>query len=137
MAIGKVSDQTLKTPAASLSKAINRQDDTTNSVVSEQLIQFGWGQVQGNNTTIVSDSLTFPVAYDSPPILVASTTGYKNTTPATAITQFSSDAGFYAVSNVDSESAATITLLHRDAASTLGNSAYYGYTWIAIGTKAR
>ena len=122
-----------------LPKLVNRQDDTTNSVVSNQLIQTGWGYMKGNNTVLLSENVTFPVAFDSVPIVIASPCSARPTAPATIGDLNGPTSGGSAI--VAGANAITLSnfnlMIYRSDNVSLADTAYYGYTWIAIGTKAR
>jgi hypothetical protein len=133
----------LATNDLSLGKIVNRQDDTTNSVVSNQLIQFGWGWKLGDGVNRqISEAVTFPIAYDTAPIVIANTIGYKANSDPTAIT----DCTGYTVNIVSdptlittSQYTVAIKRMSYDGADpgATVNTSRYMYSWVAIGTKAR
>lgn len=120
-------------------KLVNRQDDTTNGAVSNQLIQTGWGWVIGGNSITATEAVTFPVAFDSAPIVIVTQHGYKADSNPAAIGELTGV--FNAQSVVLSANTVTATGFNArvtsDTGTTIANNIRIGYTWIAIGTKAR
>jgi len=110
---------------------INLQLDTTNSVISGY-IQIGIGSIPGAVSTLISETLTFPVPFKAgtQPVVMASfaglETGFK---PATA-----GAAG--AVSAYARATTPTSTTVTIERTSNMSASFNYYYTWIAIGVKA-
>lgn len=127
--------------APDLAKAVNRQDNTTNSVVTDQLVQYGWGKITGDNTNrALFESVTFPVAYDSLPVVITSTVGAITGT-ADTIDDFNVAPSIVGLAYNISVSGFTagIRRVSNDGndPGVLGSNADYSYVWIAIGTKAR
>mgnify|MGYP006921408599 CR=1 FL=1 len=143
-----VSDYSAPTKADSdypnLSKLINRQDNTTDSVVSNQLIQFGWGWKLGDGANrLMSESVTFPVAYDVAPIVLISSIGGKSGSDPSAITDSAiTTTGVYNATCGDITTTTFSAVISRVSVDgndpgVLSNTFRYCYSWIAIGTKAR
>lgn len=128
-----IADDAVTPPkAGDLAKLVNRQNDTTNTVVTDQLVQTGWGQIAGTGASYVSEAITFPVAFDSAPIVLVGNIGSKATSQAANIGDFGVVYGFSTGTiNV------TTTGFTVGVYGTPASGSYYGYTWIAIGTKAR
>jgi hypothetical protein len=122
---------------ASAPFATKRQDNTTNSDVTNQLIQNGWGFMKGNGTALMNESVSFPAAFDVAPIVLVSMTGYRYNSDPSTIGDFDGvgygETNFAFVANITT-SGFTVGM-HSTA--TFGAAYRYGYTWIAIGTKAR
>lgn len=125
------------TTLTSLPVAVNRQNDTTNSSVSDQLIQTGWGQISCTSGDLIKadTAITFAQTFDDVPIFIVSMLGYK-ATAATGPGQFAIDNGSFCTGRASSTSSAQVSIIGRDTGQNLG-TVYYGYAWIAIGTKAR
>jgi hypothetical protein len=128
-------------PAANdLTKAVNRQNITTNSVVTNQLIQYGWGYFTGSGARSQSQTVTFPVAYDNVPMVVLSYNGARNTSRGVPASPSDAIDGYYDVIHGTAAVATTTNVIAAisflDAAS-IPTAMYHLYSWIAIGTKAR
>jgi hypothetical protein len=120
-----------------LPKLIDIQNITTNTTTSDVLIQRGWNYKVGvASTTLEADTITFPVAYDSPPIVLCSTIGARLTSAGTPTSP-----AWFTASNPTIAAPSIITATNFKAyMRDIGNfstSYNYGYAWIAIGVKAR
>jgi H-type lectin domain len=106
-----------------------RQDDTTNSTQPNTKIFYGRGKVTQTTTTNVAETVTFPEAFTSTPVVVCQFMGY-NTTGAW-IDNPASDWGGMTFS---AQNATTTSFTARgrrnDGADLHGD---YYYSWIAIG----
>jgi len=124
--------------ASAAPKLVDRQNNTTNTTVGNQLIQVGWGFIQGTANSGVGETVTYPVAFDDVPIVNATAIGYVATSGGTPTSQSSFGGGSttYCDAPTPSASQVTVRCMNRDS-SNLSTSYYYGYSWIAIGTKAR
>ncbi len=116
----------------------NYQTDNSNTIASVSgvpiKVQFGWGQVQGNNSLSVNDAVTFPVAFTTVLGVNVSAIGAKVTTSATSITDLTAQ---YGVGQIDAVAEVVTTTgfncnLQR-AVSALASTVFYGYSWIAWG----
>jgi hypothetical protein len=108
------------------------QSDTTNSDISGWRIQTGWGWVLGTAATAVSETLTFPTAFSSSPIVIATNLGYKVGSDPSSIIDFSVDSGENVVARPSSGSAASIMFVNKDS-TVIATNKRCGYSWIAIG----
>ncbi len=124
---------------SSVPKAVNRQNNTTNSTVSNQLIQSGWGYIPGAATNYLTETITFPVEFDSAPIVVVTFIGQRATADGTPDNSswFNTAPADFAMTEDIAKSGFKVWLWQRDSGSNFATSQNYGYTWIAIGTKAR
>lgn len=106
---------------------------------SNQLIQHGWGYVQGNGTNHITQSVTFPITFDDEPVIVPSDCAARMTNAGTPTGQawFTSPAAAIIDKTGVGLSGFTIHLWGQDASASFSASYYYGYSWIAIGTKTR
>jgi len=114
-------------------RVMNRQDIAVNTVITKQITQIGYGYIAGSVATLLQAALTFPVAFDSPPIITLSYLGRVSGVP-TGVGGFTVGAqdGSAAMANV-STTGGTVDLWLNENASASFN---YGYSWIAIGPKA-
>lgn len=122
-------------------KLVNRQDNTTNNVVTNQLLQVGWGWVDGDGLTrLGTEAVTFPVAYESPPVVIVQAVGALTGSPD-SIDDFTVSSGIFsaAVSITSTGFTARVSRVSSDGADpgVLASGSQYSYAWIAIGTKAR
>lgn len=106
-----------------LAKAVDRQLNTTNSVVTNQLIQAGYNTTASFASATSKDiTVTFPTAYDVAPMVVATTQN--------------------ATGNID-DTTVSVTAITTTQFTARARVAIYGAAtavnvyWIAIGTKAR
>lgn len=109
----------------------NRKLDGTNALVST-ITQYGIGKIDGDSTSGVNETLVFPVAFASTPVVVVSGMGYRTS----GTFNHSGTAG--GTPMVASASAASATqcqvyLENPNGAST-GTGYDYYYAWIAVGT---
>ena len=117
--------------------AVDRQNISTDATVSNQRICSGWGYIQGDDSAFVETTKTLPITYDTAPILTVSHIGSDTSTP-TDIGDFGSASGVIAVARLITTNSFRIGFSSPDIGSssnTLDSAKYYGYTWIAIGTK--
>lgn len=111
------------------------QTDNSNSIASATTnalrVQYGWGQVEGNGTASMTDTVTFPTAFTTTLGFMAFHIGAK-TSAATSITDLNVAASAASVvrGGVISTTAADITMTRT---SNYSAGSYYGYTWIAWG----
>lgn len=118
--------------------SINRQDNTTNSTVSDVRVCFGWGFKTGDTTSQMAETVTFPITYDAAPVVLVTDCGYI-TGSATAITSFDSNNG--TGNNLSTTACRQITttnfvVCRTMHTNTFGSNADFGYTWLAIGSVA-
>lgn len=118
-----------------------RQDNVTNSVLSNQRIQSGWGYIVGSGTVKAEEAVIFPVAFDSVPILIVSVVQAAKATANGAPTGPGDtnldNTNLMAASFTDlTASGFTVQVFRVNSAQTLNASYNYIYTWIAIGSDA-
>lgn len=118
----------------------NYQTDNSNTKASVSnapvKMQMGWGQILGNNTNTISETVTFPEAFTTILGIVVSTTPANDSgTPASSFTALTADIastnGYHARFNTPSTTG--FTALVGRTTGTFVNSIYYGYSWIAWG----
>lgn len=116
-----------------------RQDNTTNSTEDNVLIQYGWGFITGDTTEIIKETVTFPVAYTSAPIVMATRAGNLVGSNPSAVSDLTAAPFATNVTiPVASQSITTTNFILNMARSsgTFSNTTRYGYTWVAIGPKS-
>ena len=108
---------------------VRQQINGVNSVETMR-IQSGIGQLGGSGGQFTSGNVTFPVAFSSPPAVIANIRGYRSAGSF-------SDAGLTAASGERASgqkvSASGFEVVIA-ASGTLGTSFDFYYSWIAIGT---
>lgn len=119
-----------------LAKIVNRKDNNTNNTVSNQLIQYGWGFIAGTGAAYASETVTFPVAYDTAPIVTVTGLGRKDGSDPAAITEFNLDTDTIPHLFNISTTGFSVTI-ESMSATAMPSGRRLGYSWIAIGTKAR
>ena len=124
----------------SIPKLVNRKDYTTDNTVSEQLIQVGWGYIEGSGGTaqITALNVPYPVAYDTGtvPIILISSIGRRSSVPADP-SEMNGNSNMLVETNLPDKDNFNVIMIGRDAATTTAAGTYYGYSWMAIGTKTR
>ena len=133
---GIANDTILATHTEELPKLVNRQDNTTDNTVEDQLVQVGWGFIIGDTTVGIQEAVTFPVAYDSAPIVICNYCGTSSTDPAliSDLSASAADTNRYGRAMIITTTGFTAGIVDVAGSSA---SVRYGYTWIAIGSKAR
>jgi len=121
---------------------VRTQTDNSDSIASATseniLLQLGWGQIIGVAATSMQETVTFPTAFGTILGVVVSLTAAKSTPAASAITGLDTEEGGGAGWSV-SASDITTSNFNLTYARNTGNfsaSIYYGYSWIAWGTKS-
>jgi hypothetical protein len=122
--------------AASAIRCVNRQNNTTNTAVSNQLEQHGWGYVAGVAATQVADNVTFPVPFDDVPIVIVTPCGAKATSGGAPTGPDSFNLGVNTFVNTQNISTTGVTVRICSPAN-MSTANNYGYTWRATGTKSR
>lgn len=121
---------------------LGRQNNTSNSQVTDQLIQFGWGFVAGDGASrSVTETVTFPTAYSVIPIVLISDIGVKGSSDPTDPGDTSAGATHTWKADLDDTSTTTATIrISRNSADgadpgVLPTASRYLYTWLAIGDR--
>lgn len=113
------------------------QTDNANTIASATtaglIVQYGWGQINGNGTANITDTVTFPTAFTTLLGVMVSTGGNSIGTAANisgltgAIPSTFSDTGWYNATNTGF----TAQQIRSTGTFVAGN--YYGYSWVAWG----
>lgn len=112
----------------------HRQDITTNSVVSSQVVRKGWGYTPGLGGADLLASVTFGITYSDVPMVLINSSGYTATTPPDSLDDcVNGAAGINSTSYAITTTGFGVYLRHTDAAA-VPSSLYVCYSWIAIGT---
>ena len=109
-----------------------RQDINANSVVSTTKIQYGWGYLQGNNTTQIGVTITFPIAFATAPIVVCQiAAGYYTSAPTAVSDSYSAIEGVQQGLNVNwaNISLAQVQLYINRVNNNFASGRYYVYSW--------
>ncbi len=111
---------------------LRRNDDISDQ--ADRVIVTGWGYMQGNGSSSMSEPLDFGVTFTEAPTVVINILGSSATQPST-ISDFSGLWTGGTVAAVVPINISTTGFLANFTRST-GNfgGGYYGYSWIAIGT---
>ena len=110
----------------------DNSDSAASAASTGVLIKCGWGQIQGNGTTTVTETITFANAFPTALFSVnvthggAKTSVMANLNEATTNPSSTSTAAFS-----DSTTAGFLVSLGRSAAYAAGS--YYAFSWIATG----
>ena len=126
------------TAPAILNYNIPYQKDNSNTISNTTsntnvLMQVGWGQVVGNNSTNVADTVTFPTSFTTVLGLVVTLGGVKTSPAAASITDLT--LGYTTVAEVSWSNLtnAGFQLDMNRSTTTFATTAFYGYTWMAWG----
>ena len=137
-------NQTLTTPtiaqinnstAPGVKLQVRVQTDNDNTIVNTTqagvITQYGWGQIVGNDTAEITNTVTFPTAFTTILGFVVTQLGGK-VGAAANLTGLDVAAGAGAIARVGvlTNSTAPVTLNRTGA---YGATAYYGFSWIAWG----
>ena len=111
------------------------QTDNSNSITNTTqagvITQYGWGQIVGNGTTELTDTVTFPTAFTTILGFMVTQIGAKGGV-ASSITDLSSAAGAGSIARVGGITNSSVPV-YLNRTSAYAGTAYYGYTWIAWG----
>jgi hypothetical protein len=113
--------------------SVGRQNDTVNST-DDRTMMAGWGYIQGNGTPGITEQVNFGFAFAEPPIVVVTFLGGSTSLPS-GIGNFQFDAAEQKVFTVvpDNITASGFRIGISRNAHLFAPTAYYGYSWIAIG----
>lgn len=118
---------------------ISRQDDDSNSItntVQEGLsIQLGWGQMLGDASNDMSESVTFDETFTSAPWVLIAALAKKNTTAMSDITNGGAPDLTYMMFAESISTSGFTAHFKGETGTTFLNTRYYAYSWIAIGPK--
>jgi len=121
----------LDSSARTIIANLGKQNSTTNTTINAR-VETGWGFVLGTGATFANKSVTFSTAFTSPPIVLISCIGYKDTTDPTAVSDF----GNWENPNVNGTVITTTTFTAAVGTidgTNIASTRRVGYAWIAIG----
>ena len=113
----------------------HKQDSTTDSLPDNLIVQHGWGYITGDNTGQIEETVTFPVAFSAPPVVIpgqlaAIGTGTTPDDTDDFTSNWANAAGCFAEDITSSSFEINLT---ATGTNTHSSSFHFGYTWIAIG----
>lgn len=113
------------------------QSDTTNSSQTDVLIQSGWGWVSsgGGGSSLLSESVTFPVSYTTLFTVQLTVVGTNSSADPTTIIQLTGDTAGDVLGSVEQPTLSGFIADLKLLSGTFGASQRWGYSWIAIGKK--
>lgn len=118
-------------------RCVNYQDNTSNSIVASQTICYGWGFIAGNNTINLSESVTMPITYDAAPCVIMGSMGYRSGSSPSTVGDINAAHSAVVMTDCYATTTSTFTTqLRVEVGYTFGAADTFGYTWLAIGTKA-
>jgi len=109
----------------------DNNNSITNTTQAGVITQYGWGQIVGNGTSEITDTVTFPTPFTTILGFVVTQLGAK-VGAAADLTGLDNAAGAGAIARVGvlTNSTAPVTL---NRTADYGVTAYYGFSWIAWG----
>ena len=114
------------------------QKDNNNTIASSDesglTVQFGWCQIIGNGTSAISEAITFPTAFSTVLLVVASPMGGLAAGVASDITTLQDVTANPIVVSANSPRTTGFNLQMLRTGGTFGSTSYYAASWIAIGT---
>lgn len=138
----KSSGHIVLTPDASklVKVTVLEQIDTANTYRNNAVILTGWGAKIGNNTAVLSETVTFGITFATLPIIVIGNTANRPSGGApAALSDFTNHSGYQCAEVISAAVGSFIAGLTVSAdggggTRSFASSTYYGYTWIAIGS---
>lgn len=109
-----------------------RQNITTNSTITGQTMQIGWGFQAGTAASFMTISVTFPTAFSSQPIVIVSNPGILSGSNPTVIGDLTGISGEIVAATSITTSGFTVVVATRDNTN-LSSTVRYGFAWQAIG----
>ena len=114
----------------------HRQDNTTNNTISGVVVEHGWGFIQGDATTAITEAVTFSSAYSNIPVVLVSYCGKTAVLPDSLDDFGTPYQGITtAMPHTITTTGFTVYMSAENGVTSFPNTDYFGYTWIAIGTK--
>jgi len=111
-----------------------RQDDTTDTYATEQVILTGWGWQLGDSSEEMNETVTFGITFATPPVVTVSGAGMKTSSDPTTIDDLNTLASQINITTEDIATTGFEVHIRSIDASNLLNTRRYGYCWTAIGT---
>ncbi len=117
----------------------DRQNVTTNTTVSNQREQIGWGYISGAAVASISTSVTFPVEYDDIPLVFVQFIGQRAKADGdpSGVDWFTTASIALPVPYAFAAAGFGLYMFQRDGTGAFSANHNYGFVWLAIGTKAR
>ena len=111
------------------------QANTTNSAETGQTIQHGWGFIQGNNSSNIQETVTFPTEFATEsPVIQITFYGARAVSGGAPTSTDDFTNGFGNFEGMAAQEINTTDFVARMYAdSNYSSSFYYGYGWLAIG----
>lgn len=114
-----------------------RQDDNNNSItntaVTDQKLKFGWGQIVGNGTGVLTGTVTFDTAFTTTPVVMGGMLAAKAGSAATNIGQLITANAASVTCQVEDITTTTFAVSLRLSSGSFGSGDYFGFWWQAIG----
>ena len=122
---------------SSVSVINSNVNDVSAAVIPNQPTQevtvSGWGYIQGNNTTTISESVNLPHKFNSTPSINISATGRSSSAPINLESCVTNEET--ATATIQNQTTTNFTTyLNRNNGATFSSSIYYCYTYTATGT---
>lgn len=112
----------------------------TDTYRNNTVVLTGWGNFQGNNGTFIQITITFGLTFSTEPIIFASPAGRKTTASRPTALNTHGEYNGYTVTDAIPQTNSGMQVGYCRCASgaggtgTLASTAYFAFTWMAIGT---
>lgn len=113
-----------------------RQDNTTNTYKNNSVFHSGWGFCLGDGSTPATQvkNVTFGVVFAESPTIAVTTLGYKDTTDASSISDFSATSAYVVSGGAVTASGFTAQGYNLGGGS-ISASRRVGFSWVVLGVK--
>lgn len=114
----------------------HRQDNTTNNTISGVVIEHGWGFIQGDATANISEAVSFSSAFTNIPVVITNYCGKTAVLPNSLDDFGAPYPGMtQTIPHTITTTGFTMVMSAESGVTSFPVTDYFGYTWIAIGTK--
>ncbi len=114
----------------------HRQDNTTNNTISGVVIEHGWGFIQGDATSDITEAITFSSAFTNIPVVIVSYCGKTAVLPNSLDDFGTPYPGITtAMPHTITTTGFTVYMSAESGVTSFPNTDYFGYVWWAVGSK--
>lgn len=131
--IGQVNNSTAPGVKIQTNVHFDNSDTPSNSTAAGVFMQFGWGQIQGNSTASMNESVSFKTSFATVYGVIVSPLATASGSAASDITGITTSG--LSVVNLWAYGISTsgFSIVFNRSSGTFGNTFWYAYSWIAWG----